>query len=134
MDHTTPGVRLDVWLDVTCLFKTRTEAQRAVTGGKVEVNGQASKPHRILHVGERLRITRPGNRKQIIVVKGVTEKHLPKADAKLLYEDQTPPPTPEELAARDFEKFLKAALPRAPLRAPARNERRRLRKVKEGEL
>ena len=32
-------VRLDVWLDVACLFKTRAEAQRACRGGKVEVGG-----------------------------------------------------------------------------------------------
>ena len=28
-------LRLDVWLDVACLCKTRSEAQRAVKGGKV---------------------------------------------------------------------------------------------------
>ena len=134
MDHSAPGVRLDVWLDVACLFKTRTEAQRAVTGGKVDVNGHSSKPHRIVHPGDQLRITRPGGRKQIVLVTSVTERHVPKAEAKLLYEDQTPPPTPEELAAREFEKFLKAALPRAPLRSPDRDERRRLRRVKQGDV
>jgi len=39
-------VRLDVWLDVACLYKTRSEAQRACNGGKVEVNDQRAKFHR----------------------------------------------------------------------------------------
>jgi predicted rRNA methylase YqxC with S4 and FtsJ domains len=42
------SVRLDVWLDVACLFKTRSEAKRACEGGKVEVNGENAKPHRVL--------------------------------------------------------------------------------------
>ena len=29
-------VRLDVWLDVACVFRTRSEAQKACRGGKVE--------------------------------------------------------------------------------------------------
>ena len=31
-------MRLDVWLDVACLFKTRSLARTACQGGKVEVN------------------------------------------------------------------------------------------------
>ena len=42
------SVRLDVWLDVACLFRTRSEAQRACKGGKVDVNGQSAKPNRQL--------------------------------------------------------------------------------------
>jgi len=30
-------MRLDVWLDVACLFKTRSEAKKACAGGKVDV-------------------------------------------------------------------------------------------------
>src|SRR5690348_4526722 len=46
------GVRLDVWLDVACLCKTRSEAQKACKGGKVEVNGQSAKAQRPLKVGD----------------------------------------------------------------------------------
>jgi len=38
--------RLDIWLDVACLFKTRSEAKRGCESGKVEVNGDHAKPHR----------------------------------------------------------------------------------------
>ena len=70
-------VRLDVWLDVACLFKTRSEAQKACNGGKVEVNGQPGKPHRQLHVGDELRITRPPGRRQVVVVTALAEHARP---------------------------------------------------------
>ena len=66
-------VRLDVWLDVSCLFKTRSEAQKACDGGKVDVNGQAAKPHRLIHVDDKLRITRPLEKRQLVVVRRLAE-------------------------------------------------------------
>ena len=49
-------MRLDVWLDVACLFRTRSEAQAACRGGKVDVNGNAAKPNRLVRPGDELRI------------------------------------------------------------------------------
>ena len=37
-DHGSEGSRLDVWLDISCLFRTRSEAQKAVLAGKIETN------------------------------------------------------------------------------------------------
>ncbi|HNV04415.1 MAG TPA: RNA-binding S4 domain-containing protein [Vicinamibacterales bacterium] len=131
--ETAGAVRLDVWLDVACLFKTRSEAQKACRGGKVEVNGQGAKPHRTIVVGDRLRITRGPGRKQHVVVQSLAAQHVPKAEARRLYEDVTPPPTPEELAVRELERhFWKARVPRLPRTAPDRRERRRLLREKEG--
>jgi ribosome-associated heat shock protein Hsp15 len=126
------ALRLDVWLDVACLFKTRSEAQKACKGGKVTVGGQGAKPHREVHIGDVIEITRPLGRRQRVVVRTLTEKHIPKAEARLLYEDTTPPPSPEEQALRDL---LRLAGPRRRLTAgtPDRRERRRLRREKEGE-
>jgi ribosome-associated heat shock protein Hsp15 len=126
-------VRLDVWLDVACLFKTRSEAQKACRGGKVEVNGQGGKPHRVLHVGDRLRVTRAAGRRQHVIVTALAGHHVPKAEARLLYEDVTPPPTPEELAVRELERHFWTARRAGVVRAPDRREKRRLRKAKEGE-
>ena len=128
-----PAVRLDVWLDVACLFKTRSEAQQACRGGKVELNGQSAKPHRLIKAGETLRITRAAGRRQIVVVKTLAEHHVPKADARLLYEDTTPPLSPEEQALRDLERHFWKSRGPAMLGTPDRRERRRLRAAKEGE-
>ena len=82
-------MRLDVWLDVTCLFKTRSEAKKACEGGKVDVNGQAAKPHREIKPGDEIDISRRFGRRQKVGVRALAEHHLKKADARLLYEDLT---------------------------------------------
>ena len=101
-------VRLDVWLDVACLFRTRSEAQRECKVGRVMVNGVVAKPHRDVRVGDELVISRPGGRKQTVIVRGVIDTHIAKADARELYEDRTPPPTPEEIEARRLERLFRA--------------------------
>jgi ribosome-associated heat shock protein Hsp15 len=124
------AVRLDVWLDVACLFKTRSEAKKACEGGKVDVNGQPAKPHRTIRVGDELEISRPFGRKQKVVVKALADKHVAKADARALYDDLTPQPTPEEIEMRRLERMYRAAM--TPPRAPDKRARRALRKMKEG--
>jgi ribosome-associated heat shock protein Hsp15 len=124
------SVRLDVWLDVACLFKTRSEAQRACKGGKVDVNGVAAKPHRDVRIGDELVITRPLGRRQVVVVQTLADKHLPKAQARLLYEDRTPAPRPEEMAALRLERLFRATTRRTG--RPDRRVRRQLIERKRG--
>ena len=120
-------MRLDVWLDVACLFKTRSDAQRACNGGKIEVNGQRAKPHRELKEGDAIAISRPPGRVQQVVVRGLAGQHIAKADARQLYDDVTPPPSPDEQRVLDLLRLARPGLP-----APAagrwdqgRRERRR---------
>jgi ribosome-associated heat shock protein Hsp15 len=126
-------VRLDVWLDVACLFKTRSEAQRAIKGGKIDLNGQTAKPHRELKLGDVLEITRPLGRRQRVIVRGLTDKHIPKTEARALYEDVTPPPSPEEQAMLDLMRLAGPRRRPGLAAAPDRREQRRLRRAKEGE-
>jgi ribosome-associated heat shock protein Hsp15 len=122
------AVRLDIWLDVACLYRTRSEAQKACQGGKVEVNGQGCKSHRQLRVGDELRLSRPFGRKQTVTVLGLADRHLPKAEARLLYEDTTPPLSEEEKEMRRIERVYRASMQRS--HTPDKRERRALRKLK----
>jgi ribosome-associated heat shock protein Hsp15 len=115
---------------VTCLFRTRSEAKHACEGGKIDVNGQAAKPNRELKEGDRLDITRRFGRRQQVVVRGFSEQHIPKADARLLYEDVTPKPSPEELELLRIAKMAAPFTRRASLGAPDKRERRQLRRLK----
>ncbi len=124
-------MRLDTWLDVACLFKTRSEATKACRLNKVIVNGSAAKPHREPKIGDEIEIHRAFGRKQLITVLGVTEKHISKAEARLLYEDRTPKPTPEEAEIRRMERIYRAAA--TPKTRPNRDMRRTLRRLKRGE-
>ena len=62
------SIRLDIWLDVACLFRTRSEAKRACEGGKIDVNGEHAKPNRLVREGDRVRISRGAGRFQDIIV------------------------------------------------------------------
>jgi len=123
----TEGVRLDVWLDVACLFKTRSEAQKACKAGKVDVNGQPAKPNRLLRAGDELVIGRPFGRTQRLAVKALADKHVSKADARLLYEDLTPQPTAEEIEMRRMDRLFRAQM--TPPKAPDKRQRRALRRL-----
>ena len=124
------AVRLDVWLDVACLFKTRSEAKRACEAGKVDVNGQTAKPNRLIREGDRLRIGRPFSRHQDIIVRIVIDDHVKKSEARALYDDVTPKPTVEEVEMRRIERQYRAAAHAAG--TPDRRARRQLRRIKEG--
>jgi ribosome-associated heat shock protein Hsp15 len=126
-DHEDTGVRLDIWLDVACVFKTRSEAQKACRGGKIDVNGQSAKPNRLLRPGDEILIGRPFGRKQRLVVKGVMDKHVSRADARLLYDDLTPKPSLEDIEMRRAERIFRAQI--TPLKAPDKRQRRALRRL-----
>ena len=128
MTQTVTTIRLDVWLDVACLYRTRSEAQKACQGGKVEVNGQSSKPHRQVRAGDQLCISRPFGRKQTLTVVALAERHMPKAEARLLYHDTTPPISEEEKEMRRIERIYRAAMQRTHV--PDKRERRAIRKLK----
>ena len=125
-------VRLDVWLDVACLFKTRSEAQKACKGGKVSLNGHSAKPNKEVKVGDQIEITRPMGKRQRVVVEGLVDQHIAKAEARTLYRDTTPPPSPEEQALLDLMRLAGPRRRYAPAGAPDKRERRRLRREKEG--
>ena len=122
------AIRLDVWLDVACLFKTRSEAKRACEGGKVAVNGEHAKPHRAVREGDRVRISRPFSRHQDVIVRIALDQHVKKAEARVLYDDVTPTPTAEEIEMRRMERVYRAASQAAG--TPDRRRRREIRRAK----
>jgi ribosome-associated heat shock protein Hsp15 len=128
MTQPSTTVRLDIWLDVACLYRTRSEAQKACLGGKVEVNGQGCKPHRQLRVGDEIRLSRPFGRKQTVTVLGLTDRHVPRAEARQLYQDTTPPLSEEEKELRRIERVYREGMQRT--HTPDKRERRALRKLK----
>jgi ribosome-associated heat shock protein Hsp15 len=125
------SLRLDIWLDIACLFKTRSEAKRACEGGKVEVNGDRAKPNRSVHDGDRIRIGRGQGRVQDVIVRIIIDQHVKKTEARALYDDVTPKPTPQEIEAMRIDRAYRAAARSAG--APDRRRRREIRRFKEGD-
>ena len=90
------AMRLDKWLWAARFYKSRSLAQTACDGGKVDVNGQAAKPSRAVRNGDRIQLTM-GEWRRELVVRGLNERRGPAAEARLLYEDLSPPPPPRAL-------------------------------------
>ncbi len=127
-DEVLHAVRLDLWLDVACLFRTRSEAQRATKGGKVFVNGGRAKPNRVLRIGDEICITRPNGIKQVLQVSGLVGYHISKKNSRNLYTDRTPPLSPEEAELRNLMR--RAGQLVRTTGAPGKRQRRQLRKLK----
>ncbi len=84
------SVRLDKWLHVARVYKTRTQATHAVDLNRVRVNGQVSKPHRNLVIGDRIEV-QIGDWNRVLIVKELREKPVSKEEARTLFEDLSPP-------------------------------------------
>jgi ribosome-associated heat shock protein Hsp15 len=115
------SVRLDVWLDVACLFPTRSQAKAACDMGRVDVNGSRGKPHREIRVGDRLTVTRAGGEPRELLVKAIAAHSIPKGQARKLYEDRTPSPSPQVVEARRLDRLL---APKVESGRPDKRERR----------
>jgi ribosome-associated heat shock protein Hsp15 len=80
------SVRIDTWLWAARFFKTRTLAKRACELGRVESNGQPTKPARDVRVGDLLKITNEGGDFQVEVLL-VSETRGPASVAQTLYRE-----------------------------------------------
>jgi ribosome-associated heat shock protein Hsp15 len=123
MDEASDRLRVDKWLWVARIVKTRSLAAEAVKGGRVQLNGQRVKPSREVAAGDRLEIT-IGQVRRTVVVLGVAQRRGPASEAELLYEE-----TAESRAARERQTAERrlAPPPGADLGArPTKRDRRRL--------
>jgi len=125
------SVRLDIWLDVSCLFKTRSQARTACQRGRVDVNGDQGKAHRPVRAGDTIVIHLTGGRRRTIEVVEVERTNVSRARARELYIDHTPPPTPEELELRRMQRLSAPPRRERGAGAPKKRERRDLRRLKE---
>jgi ribosome-associated heat shock protein Hsp15 len=101
MRNETPSpatLRLDKWLWFARLARTRSLAARLCAEGRVNIGGRDGvKPHHAVRVGDVVAIELPHQRRRLIV-RALGERRRSPAEAKLLYDEPTPPVALETLA------------------------------------
>jgi ribosome-associated heat shock protein Hsp15 len=94
MKNETPSpatLRLDKWLWFARLARTRSLAARLCAEGRVSIGGRdAAKPHHAVRIGDVAVVELPHQRRRLIV-RALGERRGPPAEAKLLYDEPTPP-------------------------------------------
>lgn len=89
------SVRIDKWLWATRFFKTRALAKKHVESGKIKVNGQKTKPSRLLNLNDELEINKE-DLKWVVEILQLIEKRVSAKLAAEAYEE-----TPESIKARN---------------------------------
>ncbi len=79
-----PEVRIDKWLQVARIYKTRSQATDAIQAGHVKMDGRRAKASQILKIGDVIQVTK-GARKLELTVKALAAKPIAKELARELY-------------------------------------------------
>ncbi|MDR6103686.1 ribosome-associated heat shock protein Hsp15 [Agrobacterium larrymoorei] len=113
--------RLDKWLFFARMAKSRSIAQSYIQSGNIKVNGApVRQSSHMVKIGDRLDIAIE-RMDRILIVKAPGERRGPYEEAKLLYDDQTPPREP-----KDRMTLLEQAVRQPGSGRPTKKERRAL--------
>jgi ribosomal 50S subunit-recycling heat shock protein len=74
-------MRLDKFLKISCLFTTRSSAEKSITLGNVLLNNLKSKPSSNVKIGDNLTIITPFKKSNYEVLK-IFEKNVSKKEAR----------------------------------------------------
>ncbi|HDP99219.1 MAG TPA: RNA-binding S4 domain-containing protein [bacterium] len=117
-------IRLDKWLKIARIFKTRNQAAEGCAQGKVKVNDQTAKAAKMIKIGDSIEVKFKWRVRRLDVV-DIVNKSIKAAEAKLLYHEHEP--TAEEKQADDIRSlFYQASRMQKPKYKgrPTKKERR----------
>jgi len=115
--------RIDKWLWHVRLFKTRSLAADAVSGGKVKLDGERVKPAHVVRVGQRISITIAERAIEVDVL-ALPPRRGPAAEATACYAE-TEASTERSARYREQRRFAALTRPQ-PDHRPDKRERRQL--------
>ena len=119
-------MRLDKWLWAARFFKTRGLAQQAIESGRVTLNAQRVKCSHALKPSDAV-VVRVGDYQWQVIVKALSERRGPAAEARKLYDE-----TPESRSERERRVELRrwSAEPAAGIKGrPTKRDRRTLERL-----
>lgn len=124
------AIRLDKWLKIARIFKTRSQAAEACNQGKVQVNDRVAKPSRTIKIGDTIAVKIKWKTRRFDVL-DIVQKSIKADQAKLLYHEHEP--TPEEKEQEDIRSLFYQAsrMSRPKFKGrPTKKERRELEKLR----
>lgn len=117
-------VRIDKWLWAARFFKTRSLASKAVSGGKVHLNGQRVKAAKTVTLDDTIHI-RKNQIEFVLTVLGISSKRGPATVARTLYEESEDSITKREQERQERSLFY--ASQQMPAKRPGKKDRRKIR-------
>lgn len=120
-------VRLDKWLWAARFYKTRSIARAMIDGGKVQYNGQRSKPSKMVEVGAEVKL-RQGNDEKTVTIEKISDTRRGAPEAQLLYQETA---QSIELRERHVQmRKLNAFDNPSPIKRPDKKQRRDIMRFK----
>jgi ribosome-associated heat shock protein Hsp15 len=119
-------IRLDKWLKIARIFKTRSQAGHACDENHVKVNGEVAKAAKLIKPGDKLTV-KGKNRYREIEVADISFKSISAKEARELYREEKQEKLPEE--SLELIRLMKQSVIKYPGR-PTKKERRNLMKVR----
>lgn len=118
-------MRLDKWLKMARIYRSREEAARACDMGRIKVSGQTAKPSRDVKVGDQL-VIKVQKHYRTVQIKAIPQRGLSAKDARLVYDEATPNLSPETVDLVRLLHRAERALPSPAKGRPTKRERRML--------
>ena len=123
------ALRLDKWLWTARFFKTRKLATEAISGGKIQLNGQRTKPSKEVKISSQILIHKDDYYWDITVL-GLNAYRRPASEAVLLYQETDASQKKRE-QAMITRKEQRALQPIEPSQRPNKKQRRQIHQFKQ---
>ena len=124
-------MRIDKWLKMARIFKSREEASRACDLGRVKINGYEAKPSKEAKLGDEI-VVKVENVYRTLTIKELPTRGLSGKDAKLVYDEKTPELPPEVIELMKLQAAENRRLQRESKGRPTKKTRREMDKWRRG--
>jgi ribosome-associated heat shock protein Hsp15 len=118
-------MRIDKWLKMARIFKSREEAARACDLGRVKLNGYEAKSSKVVKVGDEI-VVKVENLYRTLTIKELPTRGLSAKDAKLVYDEKTPDLPPDVIEMMKYQAAEDRRRQREMRGRPTKKSRREL--------
>lgn len=79
-------IRIDQWLNIACIIKTRSQARKACEEGRVKVNDQTVKASKLVKIGDTVSVRYKWHHRTFDIL-GIEHRSISHEKARLLYHE-----------------------------------------------